>query len=177
VRAALEAEPVTAALFARLEQVDPVAATKMLPTNRRRIVRALEVTEGSGRPFSTYGPGLDAYGPTPFRLLGLWPGRMALAERLDARFRAMIDGGFLDEVRALAARPAGVSRTARQALGYSQVFAHVEGGRPLDHCIDEAVRATIRFARRQRVWFRRDPRIAWINADIDGAVVAGGQHW
>ena len=74
----------------------------------------------------------------------------------------MLDAGFVDEVRTLAARPEGVSRTARQALGYRQLFEHVEQGRPLDDCVGEAIVATVRFARRQRAWFRRDPRIAWI---------------
>jgi len=177
VRAALEAEPDTAALFARLDALDPPAAAKMLPTNRRRIVRALEVCVGSGRPFSSYGPGLDKYAPTPFRLIGLWPGRAGLMARLDRRFHSMVDAGFVDEVRALSERQDGVSRTARQALGYRQIFDHVEDRRPLDECIDEAIAATVRFARRQRVWFRRDPRIAWVSADIDLSVVAGGQHW
>ncbi len=177
VRVVLEAEPDTAALFARLETLDPHAATKMLPNNRRRIIRALEVCEGSGRPFSSFGPGLDAYRPTAFRLVGLWPGRGDLSARLDRRFRSMIETGLVEEVSALAKRPAGVSRTARQALGYRQILDHVEADRPLPECIDEAVQATIRFARRQRVWFRRDPRIAWINPDIDQSVLAGGQHW
>lgn len=177
VRAALEAEPDTAALFARLEALDPLASTKMLPTNRRRIVRALEVCEGSGRPFSSYGPGLDKYAPTSFRLIGLWPGRAELSERLDQRFRSMIKAGLVDEVRALSERRDVVSRTARQALGYRQVFEHVEDARPLVECVDEAITATVRFARRQRVWFRRDPRIAWLNSDIDLAALAGAQHW
>ncbi|MBA2609306.1 MAG: tRNA (adenosine(37)-N6)-dimethylallyltransferase MiaA [Actinobacteria bacterium] len=177
VREELEAEPDTNALFARLETLDPPAAAKMLPNNRRRVVRALEVCIGSGRPFSSFGPGLDSYGPTPFRLVGLWLGRAELAVRLEQRFGSMIDAGLVDEARALADRPGGVSRTARQALGYRQVFEHVEGGRPLRECVDEAVQATIRFARRQRVWFRRDPRIAWIGADIDQATLVGGQHW
>jgi tRNA dimethylallyltransferase len=165
VRDELEAEPDTAALYARLKELDPQAATKMEPTNRRRIVRALEVCVGSGRPFSSYGPGLDAYRPTPFRLIGLWPPRQALADRIRERFTAMLNAGFVDEVRTLAARPEGVSRTARQALGYRQLFDHVEQDRPLDDCVEEAITATVRFARRQRAWFRRDPRIAWIGAE------------
>lgn len=177
VRAGLEAEPDTAALYDRLRALDPQAATKMLPSNRRRIVRALEVCEGSGRPFSSFGPGLDAYPPTRFRLIGLWPSRLALAQRLRSRFSAMVDGGLVEEVRALAAAPGGLSRTARQGLGYRQVLAHVEGGRPLDECVDDAIRATINFARRQRVWFRRDPRIAWLPADIDPGMISGTADW
>ena len=74
----------------------------------------------------------------------------------------MLAAGLVDEVATLAARPQSLSRTARQALGYRQLLEHVEDGRPLDECVDEAVRATVQFARRQRVWFRRDPRIAWL---------------
>lgn len=177
VKASLEAEPDTAVLFARLRELDPHAATKMEPTNRRRVVRALEVCIGSGEPFSSFGPGLDAYGATPFRLVGLWPARAALAQRLERRFTAMVDVGFVDEVTALAARPAGVSRTARQALGYRQLFEHVEHGRALEDCVRDAVVATVQFARRQRVWFRRDPRIAWLPADLGQQALAGGQDW
>ncbi len=73
----------------------------------------------------------------------------------------MVDAGLVDEVRALAARPGGLSRTARQALGYREILAHVEDGAPLDECLDDAVRRTRQFARRQASWFRRDPRITW----------------
>jgi tRNA dimethylallyltransferase len=139
----------------------------MEPSNRRRIIRALEVCVGSGRRFSSYGPGLDAYRPTPFRLIGLWPSRAAVAERIARRFAAMLDAGLVDEVRTLAARPQGLSRTARQALGYRQLLENVEDGRPLDECVNEAIAATVRFARRQRSWFRRDPRIAWLPAQDD----------
>lgn len=177
VVAELEAEPDTMALHARLAAIDPQAATKMEPNNRRRVVRALEVCVGSGRPFSSFGPGLDAYPPTPFRLVGVWPSRESLGRRIEERFRSMMDAGFLEEVRALAAGPGGVSRTARQALGYRQLFQHVEGGRPLDDCVDEAVRVTKQFARRQRVWFRRDPRIAWLDGDSDLPALASRQDW
>ena len=175
IKAALEADPDTAALYARLQTLDPKGATKMEPNNRRRIIRALEVCEGSGRPFSSFGPGLDAYPPTDFRLIGLWPSREQLAARLDARFRGMLAAGFVDEVRRLARGE--VSRTARQALGYRQLFDHVEGGRDLDECVAEAIKATVQFARRQRVWFRRDPRIAWLSADIDLVDHMRGQDW
>jgi tRNA dimethylallyltransferase len=175
VKAALEAEPDTAGLYARLRDLDPEAATKIEPNNRRRVVRALEVCIGAGRPFSSYGPGIDTYRPTPFRLVGLWPGRASMVERISARFTRMLDAGFVEEVERLA--KGDVSRTARQALGYRQLFAHVEEGVALDECVDEAVTATVRFARRQRAWFRRDPRIAWFPPDIDLAGVARRQNW
>jgi tRNA dimethylallyltransferase len=175
VKAELEADPDTGALHSRLKELDPQAAMKMEPTNRRRIIRALEVCVGSGRPFSGYGPGLDAYRPTRFRQIGLWPARSTLADRIKQRFTKMLDAGFVEEVRALSS--VNVSRTARQALGYRQLLEHVENGRPLDECVEEAVAATVRFARRQRAWFRRDPRIAWVPPDIDSARLVSGQDW
>ena len=109
-RRELEAEPDTVALHRRLADLDPVAAARMAPSNRRRIVRALEVTLGSGRPFSSYGPGLDHYPSTPFVQVGLRWDRDRLDARIAARYRRQMDDGFLDEVRSLAERP--VSRTA-----------------------------------------------------------------
>jgi tRNA dimethylallyltransferase len=135
----------------------------MEPTNRRRVVRALEVTVGGGRPFSSFGPGLEAYPPTPFVLVGVRVDARVLDERIETRFTELLERGFLDEVRALAARPGGLSRTAGQALGYRELLAHVREGVPLDEARAEAVRRTRAFARRQRAWFRRDPRICWLD--------------
>jgi tRNA dimethylallyltransferase len=164
VRADLDADPDTEGLHRRLAELDPVAAGRMEPTNRRRVVRALEVTLGSGRPFSSFGPGLEAHPTTPVRMLGVWLPRPVIATRIAARVDEMVDAGLVEEVRALAARPEGLSRTARQALGYREVLKHVEDGIPLAEALDETVRRTRAFARRQRVWFRRDPRITWFGA-------------
>jgi len=164
-RAELEAEPDTVALYARLQQLDPAAAARMEPGNRRRVVRALEVTLGSRAPFSSFGPGLEAYPPTPFRLLGVELPGETVAARIAARYADQLAAGFVDEVRRLAADPRGLSRTARQALGYRELLAHVEEGVDLDESVDLAVGRTRKFARRQRSWFRRDPRIEWLRAD------------
>ena len=166
VRAELELEPDTIALHARLAALDPVAAARMEPTNRRRVVRALEVTVGSGRPFSSFGPGLDAYPPTRFRQIGLDVDPDELRERIARRYDAQIAAGFLDEVRRLRERP--LSRTAGQALGYKELLAHVDGECDLETALETAVTRTRRFARRQRVWFRRDPRITWFPAPGTG---------
>ncbi len=155
------------ALYGRLVRLDPRAATRIEPTNRRRVVRALEVTIGSGRPFSTFGPGLQAYPPTRFALIGLRFVPTAVDRRIAARFETWVRDGLVEEVRALAERPLGISRTARQALGYRELLAHVEHGVPLEQCVQDAVRATRRFARRQWAWFRRDPRIRWIEDGED----------
>lgn len=162
VRRRLEADPDTAGLHRRLAEFDPQAAARMAPSNRRRVIRALEVTLGGGRPFSSYGPGLDRYPPTPFAQVGLdWP-RPDLDARIEARYRRQLDDGFLDEVRALAGRD--LSRTAAQALGYRELLAQLRGELTLEEAVEAAVARTRRFARRQQRWFRRDPRIRWLAA-------------
>lgn len=158
-------------LHARLAALDPLAASRTTTTNRRRIVRALEVTLGSGRPFSSYGPGLTAYPPTDVVLIGLPFEPEVVDRRIEERFNRWIDVGLVEEVRQLSSRPDGLSRTARQALGYKELLAHVEGGVPLEECLEEAVRRTRTFARRQWAWFRRDPRIRWVASDEDAAEV------
>lgn len=173
VRAELEAEPDTTALHRRLAALDPVAAGRMEPTNRRRVVRALEVTLGAGRPFSSYGPGLGAFPPTRFHLVGLEIDRAELDRRIDRRYDDQLEAGLLDEVRRLAEHPAGLSRTARQALGYKELLDHLEGRCTLDEALDLARRRTRRFARRQQRWFRRDPRVAWVPAGPDPGAIAG----
>jgi tRNA dimethylallyltransferase len=149
-------------LHRRLVALDPVAAARMEPTNRRRVVRALEVTLGAGRPFSDFGPGLEAYPADGITQIGIRLPAEEVDRRIEARFAAMVEAGLLDEVRALVARPGGMSRSARQALGYKEFLAHVEDGVPLETCREEAVRRTRQFARRQASWFRRDPRITWV---------------
>jgi tRNA dimethylallyltransferase len=137
----------------------------MEPTNRRRIVRALEVSLGSGRPFSSFGPGLETYPPSRFRLIGVELPTEVVAARIAARYADQLAAGFVDEVRRLAAEPRGLSRTARQALGYRELLAHVEEAADLDEMVELAVGRTRKFARRQRSWFGRDPRIDWLRAD------------
>lgn len=161
IRDELELEPDTSALHTRLVELDPIAASRMEPTNRRRIVRALEVSIGSGRPFSSFGPGMESYGPTSFVQVALrWP-RETLDERIESRYRRQLDEGFLDEVRAVAAR--GASHTAAHALGYREMRRHLDGECTLDKAVFDAVVRTRRFARRQERWFRRDPRITWVD--------------
>ncbi len=170
-RAVLEADPDTAALHHRLAELDPLAASRMDPANRRRVLRALEVTLGSGRAFSSYGPGLDARPASRFCLLGLARPPEELAARIEARYAQQMAAGFLDEVAALRAHPNGLSRTAAQALGYKELLAHLDGELSLDEALDLAVRRTRRFARRQRAWFRRDQRIRWLDGTEDPNVL------
>lgn len=173
VRAELEAEPDTGSLHRRLAHLDPVAAARMTPANRRRVVRALEVVVGSGRPFSSFGVGLDVHPPVPFLMAGVWLPRGVVGERIARRFAAMVGAGLVDEVAALAGRPGGLSRTAAQALGYREVLAHLRGECSLEDAVAQAVRRTRRFARRQRVWFRRDPRVTWYGCEQNPVALTG----
>ena len=155
--------------YAELTGLDPTAAAAIEPGNARRIARALEVIEVTGRPFSSFGAGIQEFGATvfPVRVAGVWLPRAALAVRIEQRFARMRDDGLVDEVRALA--EAGMlSRTARQAIGYREVLAHLDGTDPsLEAALDAAVVRTRQFARRQRMWFRRDPRIQWFGGAVN----------
>lgn len=165
VRAELEREPDTTALFGRLQELDPDAVAKMEPTNRRRVVRALEVTIGSGRAFSSFGPGVDAYPPSAVQQIGLrWP-RELLTERIAQRVEQMVEEGLVEEVEQLAA--VGFSRTARQALGYKEILDALEGRMSKDEAIATTITRTRQFAVRQERWFRRDPRVRWIDVEHD----------
>ena len=172
VAASLEAEPDTVALHARLATLDPVAAQKMEPTNRRRVLRALEVTVGSGRPFSSFGPGLEDYPAADVVQVGLSVVREDLGPRIEARLRDQLAQGFLKEVAALVARPGGWSRTAAQALGYRELAAHLAGECTLEEAVALTVQRTRQFAVRQERWFRRDPRIVWLPADGGAGALA-----
>ena len=169
VRAELDARPEsdTLTMWAKLRDLDPAAAAKMEPNNRRRVVRALEVCLGSGEPFSSFGPGMDAFPATRFQVIGLQIDRSFMDTRIDLRYEQQMADGFLDEVQRLLARPDGLSRNARQGLGYRELISHIEGTLTLDEALDEARRRTRRFARRQQRWFGRDPRIHWIPIDAD----------
>jgi tRNA dimethylallyltransferase len=164
-RAAVEAEPDTAALHARLASLDPVGAGRIEPGNRRRIVRALEVTLGSGRPFSSFGPGIAAFPPTDATLIGIRWSRHELGLRIDRRVDAMIDAGLLGEVDRL--RTAGLSPTAAQALGYKELLEHLHGHVTLEEAVAATKLRTRQFAVRQERWFRRDPRIRWVDVATD----------
>jgi tRNA dimethylallyltransferase len=129
-------------LHRELAASDPIAAGRMEPSNMRRVVRALEVTIGSGRPFSSFGPGIATYADTPFRMMGLrWP-RELLHRRIALRARRMMDDGLLDEVRALRNTFGELSRTARQALGYKELTDHLDGRCSIDEAVASLVTRT-----------------------------------
>jgi tRNA dimethylallyltransferase len=165
VRARLEAELAergSGPLHARLAAVDPLAARNILPSNGRRIVRALEVVEITGRPFTANLPGHDAVYDTV--QIGVDVPRPRLDERIALRVDRMWEAGLVDEVRRLAAEGLRDGLTASRALGYQQVLAFLAGEGTEDEARLETVRATKRFARRQDSWFRRDPRVHWLAA-------------
>ncbi|GAA3434672.1 tRNA dimethylallyltransferase [Kutzneria kofuensis] len=179
VRSRLEAElaalgPV--ALHSRLATLDPVAAAAILSSNGRRVVRALEVIELTGRPFSATMPkrGEARYGTVQ---IGIDRDVAELDARVDLRVQVMFDAGLVDEVRALEAVGLRDGKTASRALGYQQVLAHLDGSCDVDTAAEETARATRRFVRRQRSWFRRDQRITWFDgarpdlADAVGAIL------
>lgn len=168
IRADLEAAATLdlGALHRELTDLDPVAAAKIEPTNARRVVRALEVCRGSGRRFSSFGPGLDTYPQIPSVQIGLSWDRAVLARRIEERVHRMLELGLLAETeRLLAAGP--ISRTARQALGYRELIGHLEGEWSLAEATEAIVLRTRQFAVRQDRWFRRDPRIRWIHVEDD----------
>ena len=161
-----------AALHARLAEQDPPAAAAILPSNGRRIVRALEVIELTGRPFTARMPGFESLYDTV--QIGL--DRSDLDDRIAQRVHRMMALGLLDEVCGLL--PSGLrdSPTAGKALGYAQLLAVLDDTGAivgdLDDAVEQTIRATRRFVRRQRSWFRRDPRIRWLDAADDRLVDA-----
>ncbi|MDF6045298.1 tRNA (adenosine(37)-N6)-dimethylallyltransferase MiaA [Streptomyces sp. JH14] len=168
VRAALEqelAEHGSGALHERLAAADPEAGRAILPSNGRRIVRALEVIEITGKPFTANLPGGEAvYDAVQ---IGVDVARPELDERITLRVDRMWEAGLVDEVRALEVQGLREGRTASRALGYQQVLAALARECTEEEARAETVRATKRFARRQDSWFRRDPRVHWLNGAAD----------
>jgi tRNA dimethylallyltransferase len=152
------------ALHALLAERDPEAAEQILPSNGRRIVRALEVGELTGEPFVASMPGHDSIYPG-LRMIGLDVPRDVLDDRIAQRVDQMWVHGFVDEVRALAERGLADGPTASRALGYQQVLAHLRGEMSEDEARVATIAGTRRFARRQDRLFRKDPRIHWLPDD------------
>jgi tRNA dimethylallyltransferase len=164
VRARLEAELADegpGALHLRLAAADPAAGRAILPSNGRRIVRALEVIEITGRPFTAQLPGHESVYDTV--QIGVDVARPELDERIAARVDRMWDAGLVEEVRTLDEQGLRGGLTASRALGYQQVLATLAGDCTDAEARAETVRATKRFARRQDSWFRRDPRVHWLS--------------
>jgi tRNA dimethylallyltransferase len=154
----------SAELHRRLREVDPEAAERILVENGRRVVRALEVVEITGRPFSASLPTLEYADPAAVQI-GVDIDRPTLDGRIERRVDLMFEQGLVAEVERLIAEGLLDGRTASTAIGYRQVVAHLRGELTLDEARERTVSATRRFARRQDSWFRKDPRITWIRYD------------
>ena len=170
VRARLEAELAevgSGALHRRLAVQDPEAASRILPSNGRRVVRALEVIELTGRPFSATLPRQEYVDPATVQL-GLDCPRELLDLRIEERVRRMWDAGLVQEVQRLEPHGLRDGLTASRALGYQQVLELLAGGCTEEEAFAATVQGTRRFARRQDSWFRKDPRILWLRWDDPG---------
>ena len=182
VRAAWEgrlAEVGVAALHAELADRDPAAAAVILPTDARRIVRALEVVELTGAPFAASAPRIaDPRWDTV--IVGVDRDTAELDERLAVRTDAMFAAGFVDEVRTLLEAGLREGTTARRALGYAQMLEALDAGggaADIDSAREATIAGTRRYVRRQRSWFRRDHRIRWIDGADDGLAATVVEHW
>ncbi|WP_278263992.1 tRNA (adenosine(37)-N6)-dimethylallyltransferase MiaA [Nocardia sp. AG03] len=169
---ALLAEGGVAAVHAALREADPVAAATILPTDGRRMVRALEVVELTGQPFAASAPTIGEPRWNT-RILGVDRETAALDARIETRTARMFDTGLVEEVRALLDAGLREGQTARRAIGYAQVLAHLDGEYDLAHARERTLIGTRRYVRRQRSWFRRDPRVSWVDgADPELATTA-----
>jgi tRNA dimethylallyltransferase len=171
VRGGLEREAVAVGartLHGRLAEIDPVAAERIEPDNVRRTVRALEVSELTGRPFSSFADAWERYPPDRVRAAGIEIPRTVLAERIERRVRRQLDDGLLREVEGLVRRGLDGWLTASQAIGYAEFARHLDGTLSLEEATARTVKRTKALARRQLAWFRRDPRIRWFPVGDDG---------
>lgn len=148
----------------RLKSIDPKAAARIHPNDSRRLIRALEVYEISGRPISAFQQENQPLKYTPV-MIGLTAPRELLYKRIDDRVDQMMAAGFLAEVRQLLDDGLKREAVSMQGLGYKQLAAYLEGECDLDHAVDMIKRDTRRFAKRQLTWFKRDQRIKWFSID------------
>ncbi|GAC58310.1 tRNA dimethylallyltransferase [Gordonia hirsuta DSM 44140 = NBRC 16056] len=162
------------ALHRRLAEVDPAAAATILDSDGRRIVRALEVIELTGRPFAASAPTIGR--PRwDTRIIALDRETAALDERIRLRTASMFATGFVEEVAALCDQGLRSGKTAAQAIGYAQILAHLDGAYDLAEAQERTFIGTRRYVRRQRSWFRRDHRVRWLDAaaaDLTGQALS-----
>jgi tRNA dimethylallyltransferase len=171
VREALEREAEllgARGLHERLASKDPEAAVKIEPDNVRRTVRALEVVELTGQPFSSFAQAWERYDEGGVRAAGIDIPRPVLLERIERRVHEQVSNGLVQEVRALVERGFAGWLTASQAIGYAEVARHLQGELTLEEAIALIIKRTKALARRQLAWFRRDPRIRWFEAGEAG---------
>jgi tRNA dimethylallyltransferase len=184
LRAALEAEARrqgAASLHRRLASIDPASASRIHPHNVRRVIRALEVATVAGQPISSLH--LDGSGQAAVEapgsgvaVVGLTMERSALYRRIDERVDAQLAAGLVEETRALLARGVPASAPAMQSLGYKEIGGWLRGAYDYGEAVRRLKRNTRRYAKRQLTWFRRDPRIRWLDADADHRTLAAQAH-
>lgn len=167
------------ALYQRLQQVDPVAAARIHSTDPQRIQRALEVFELTGQPLSDFHEqGREP--PLPYRLVKIIlapEDRVCMQQRIEQRFREMLDAGFVDEVRALLERgDPDADLPALRAVGYRQIRAFLTGGLSYDEMVNQAIVATRQYAKRQLTWLRREEHARWFAAEADAVVEGIGEY-
>ncbi|MFA4966920.1 MAG: tRNA (adenosine(37)-N6)-dimethylallyltransferase MiaA [Candidatus Margulisiibacteriota bacterium] len=164
LRARLENEPLTE-LYARLATIDPDAAAKIHPNDKKRVIRALEVYELTGQPISKLQKtGLLAHGLTGAQIIGLNLPRETLYERINQRVDSMIEKGLIKEVKGLLAKGYNKDLPSMQALGYKEIIDYLDGKYSKEEMIEELKKRTRNFARRQMTWFRRFTNITWHEA-------------
>lgn len=150
-------------LHRRLREVDPEAATRIHANDTKRLVRALEVHELTGRPISDW---QREWGGETHRHAAVWVGMMwekdALNRRINARVKGMMQAGWLEETRGLLARYGELSKTAGEATGYAELIAHLRGRMSLDDAVEQIKIGTRQLARRQMKWFKRFPGVHWV---------------
>jgi tRNA dimethylallyltransferase len=156
----------TAELYSRLRLLDPEAAAAIEPGNTRRIIRALEVIEVTGKPYSANLPSDTSIRFPDALHIGLAMERSSLAPRIEARVHRMFDQGLVDEVRELVAQGLLEGTTAQRAIGYAQTIALIDGEISQSQAIEETIVATRQYVRRQETWFKRDQRIQWIGEGV-----------
>jgi tRNA dimethylallyltransferase len=156
-------------MHGRLAEMDPVAASKIEPANVRRTVRALEVAAITGRPFSSYAAAWGSYPPDRVRAAGVRLSPEQLSGRVEMRVQEMLAAGWVEEVEKLVAGGFGGWLTSLQAIGYAELARHLAGELSLEDAVRQTVKRTRHLARRQMAWFRRDPRIRWFDAGVEGA--------
>jgi tRNA dimethylallyltransferase len=179
VRDELEREAFAAGprrMYGRLAEIDPVAAERIEPDNVRRTVRALEVAEITGRPFSSFAAAWERYPAGRVRAVGIDVARPVLAERIERRVRRQLDDGLLHEVEDLVRRGFERWLTASQAIGYAEFARHLDGSLTLEDATARTVKRTKALARRQLAWFRRDPRIRWFSSDEGASAEEMTEH-
>ncbi|MCK4958801.1 MAG: tRNA (adenosine(37)-N6)-dimethylallyltransferase MiaA [Planctomycetes bacterium] len=158
----------SANLHSRLAKVDPQAAERIHPNDQRRIIRALEVFELTGKPISSLQTQFEAQNVAHgWRIIGLRREKADASSRINARVKRMIDGGLVDEVKGLLAEEMPLSRQAACAIGYAEIIEHLQGPLALDEAIERIKVNTRRLAKGQRTWFKTFKDVNWLDIDSD----------